>query len=61
MTLQKSLSLRDMVNSLNTKRVPPEMFRTVDPELESFRNVNTLDELLAMGPEASFREKHPEK
>jgi molybdopterin-guanine dinucleotide biosynthesis protein A len=56
----ESLSLRDMVNCLNTKRVSPEMFRDVDPDLESFRNVNTLDELLAMGPEASYQDKHPE-
>ncbi len=57
----ESLSLRDMVNTLNTKRIPPEMFRTIDPDLESFRNVNTLEELLAMGPEAAYQEKHPEK
>ncbi len=56
----ESLSLRDMVNTLNTKRIPPEMFRTIDPDLESFRNVNTLEELLAMGPEAAYQEKHPE-
>ena len=56
----ESLSLHDMVYSLNTKRVSPEMFRDVDPDLESFRNVNTLDELLAMGPEASYQDKHPE-
>ncbi len=57
----ESLSLRDMINTLNTKRIPPEMFRTIDPQLESFRNVNTLEELLAMGPEAAYQEKHPEK
>ncbi len=56
----ESLSLRDMVNTLNTKRIPPEVFRTIDPDLESFRNVNTLEELLAMGPEAAYQEKHPE-
>lgn len=55
----ESLSLRDMVNTLNTKRIPSEMFRTVDPDLESFRNVNTLEELLAMGPEAAYQEKRP--
>lgn len=52
-------SLHAMIHSLNTKRVRSEEFRTVDPKLETFRNVNTLDELLAMGPEASYREKHP--
>lgn len=57
----ESLSLRDMITTLNTKRIPPEMFRTIDPQLESFRNVNTLEELLAMGPEAAYQEKHPEK
>ena len=54
-------SLHAMIRALNTKRVSPEDFRKFDPELETFRNVNTLDELLAMGPEASYKEKHPEK
>ncbi len=52
-------SLHAMILALNTKRVSPEEFRDIDPELETFRNVNTLDELLAMGPEASYQEKHP--
>ncbi|HJJ29842.1 MAG TPA: molybdenum cofactor guanylyltransferase [Methanocorpusculum sp.] len=56
----ESLSLRYMINTLNTKRVSPETFRTLDPMLESFRNVNTLEELLAMGPEAAYQEKHPD-
>lgn len=55
----ESLSLRDMVNSLHTLRVSPEEFREIDPELETFRNINTLDELQAMGPEAAYQEKHP--
>lgn len=56
----ESLSLRYMINTLNTKRVSPETFRTIDPMLESFTNINTLEELLAMGPEAEYQEKHPD-
>lgn len=54
-------SLHSMILGLNTKCVPSEEFRVFDPSLETFRNVNTLDELLAMGPEASYQEKHPEE
>lgn len=56
-----SLSLRDMVNSLHTFRVSPEEFRKFDPNLETFQNINTLDELHALGPDAAYQEKHPEK
>lgn len=55
-----SLSLREMVNSMNTLRISPEEFRKFDPELETFRNINTLDELTALGPDAAYLEKHPE-
>ena len=57
----ESLSLRDMVNSLHTLRVSPEEFRQFDPNLETFQNINTLDELQALGPDAAYLEKHPEK
>ena len=43
------------------KKLPEDELRKYDPELETFRNVNTLDDLLKMGPEASYQEKHPEK
>lgn len=56
-----SLSLRDMVASLNTLRVSPEEFRGVDPSLETFQNINTLDELQALGPDAEYQEKHPKQ
>ena len=51
-------SLRVMIQSLNTKLVSAEEFRKIDPELETFRNINTLDELLAMGPGARYQEKY---
>lgn len=54
----ESLSLRDMVNALNTLRISPDKLREFDPELETFRNINTLDELEALGPEADYIEKH---
>lgn len=56
----ESLSLRDMVKSLHTLRVGAEEFRQFDPNLETFQNINTLDELQALGPDAAYQEKHPE-
>lgn len=52
-------SLQGMIQNMNTLRVTTDELRKYDDSLETFRNVNTLDELLAMGPEASYREKHP--
>ncbi|MDV0442285.1 molybdenum cofactor guanylyltransferase [Methanorbis furvi] len=57
----ESLSLRDMVNSLHTLRVSSEELRRFDPNLETFQNINTLDELHALGPDAAYEEKHPER
>jgi molybdopterin-guanine dinucleotide biosynthesis protein A len=52
-----SLSLRDMADSLNTLRISPEELREFDPDLETFRNINTLEELRALGPNAAYQEK----
>ncbi len=57
----ESLSLRDMVDSLHTLRVSSEELRRFDPNLETFQNINTLDELEALGPDAAYKEKHPER
>ena len=54
-------SLHAMILALNTKRVSPEEFREYDQEHETFRNVNTLDELKAMKHEASYKEKKKKK
>jgi molybdopterin-guanine dinucleotide biosynthesis protein A len=56
-----SLSLRDMVNSLHTLRVNPRKFRRFDPNLETFQNINTLGELEALGSDATYQERHPER
>jgi molybdopterin-guanine dinucleotide biosynthesis protein A len=57
---QESLSLRDMVNSLHTLRVNPRKFWRLDPNLETFQNINTLDELEALGSDATYQERRPE-
>lgn len=54
-------SLRQMIHTLHARKVSPEDLRQFDAGLETFRNVNTLSDLLAMGPEASYQEKHPGK
>ena len=43
------------------KKIRPDELRQFDAGLETFRNVNTLSDLLAMGPKASYLEKHLEK
>lgn len=40
-----SLSLRSMVQSLNTRYIPVDDLRRFDPELKTFTNINQLDEL----------------
>ena len=58
---QTDASLHAMTRSLNACRILPDELRRFDANLETFRNVNTLSDLLAMGPEASYQEKHPGK
>ncbi|HJJ92599.1 MAG TPA: molybdenum cofactor guanylyltransferase [Methanocorpusculum sp.] len=52
----ESLSLRDMVKSLHTLRVNTAEFRKFDPNLETFQNINTLEELKALGSDAMYQE-----
>jgi len=40
-----SLSLRAMIQSLNTRYIPVEELRTFDPNLRTFTNINKLEEL----------------
>jgi molybdopterin-guanine dinucleotide biosynthesis protein A len=53
-----SLSLRDMVNTMHTLRMSSEELRQFDPNLETFQNINTLDELQALGQDATYLEKN---
>jgi molybdopterin-guanine dinucleotide biosynthesis protein A len=40
-----SLSLRTMIETLNTRYVPVDTLRTIDPGLRTFTNINKLEEL----------------
>jgi molybdopterin-guanine dinucleotide biosynthesis protein A len=40
-----SLSLRAMIQSLNTRYIPVEELRAFDPSLKTFTNINKLEEL----------------
>lgn len=42
---QKSLSLRALINEIYALFVDTESFRDVDPALETFMNINSLEEL----------------
>jgi len=39
------LSVRDAISELNVNYVPAEKFRSIDPMLLSFRNVNSIEDL----------------
>ncbi|NYT07065.1 MAG: molybdenum cofactor guanylyltransferase [Methanomicrobiales archaeon] len=46
-----SLSLRDMVRSLNSRLFPVDRLRPADPDLITFTNINKLEDLAAVSPE----------
>lgn len=41
----KSLSIRSLIRNIDAKYVDVESFRDVDPDLETFMNINSLEEL----------------
>lgn len=45
-----SLSLRDMVKSLNSRLLPVERLRPADPDLITFTNINKLEDLEGISP-----------
>lgn len=45
-----SLSLRDMVKSLNSRLFPVERLRSADPRLITFTNINKLEDLEGISP-----------
>jgi molybdopterin-guanine dinucleotide biosynthesis protein A len=45
-----SLSLRDMVKSLNSRLFPVERLRPADPDLITFTNINKLEDLEGISP-----------
>lgn len=46
-----SLSLRDMVRSLNSRLLPVDRLRPADPDLITFTNINKLEDLEGISPE----------
>lgn len=61
LTQKRKASLYEMIHSLNAQKINPESLRRFDAELETFRNINTLSELLAMGAEICYQEKSSKK
>lgn len=41
----KSLSIRSLINNIDAVFVDTESFRDIDPDLETFTNINSLEEL----------------
>jgi molybdopterin-guanine dinucleotide biosynthesis protein A len=41
----KSLSIRSLIRSIDASYVDAESFRDIDPDLETFMNINSLEEL----------------
>lgn len=50
----ESLSLRAMIWSLETRYVPVEKIREIDPNLLTFTNINNLEDLESINPSAGW-------
>lgn len=50
----ESLSLRAMIWSLETRYVPVEKIREIDPNLLTFTNINNLEDLESIDPSAGW-------
>ncbi|KDE56409.1 molybdenum cofactor guanylyltransferase [Methanoculleus sp. MH98A] len=55
----ESLSLRPMIWSLNTRYVPVEKIREIDPGLLTFTNINNLEDLESIDPVAGHDTDDP--
>ncbi|MBP1927881.1 molybdopterin-guanine dinucleotide biosynthesis protein A [Methanolinea mesophila] len=43
-----SLSLRDMIKNLHSRYLPVEQLRTMDPDLQTFTNINKIEDLMGI-------------
>jgi molybdopterin-guanine dinucleotide biosynthesis protein A len=54
-----SLSLRTMIQSLNTRYIPVDELRAFDPDLRTFTNINKLEELEHINLSSSKNDGEP--
>jgi molybdopterin-guanine dinucleotide biosynthesis protein A len=55
----ESLSLRTMIWSINTRYVPVDTIREIDPDLLTFTNINNLEDLESIDPSAECATDDP--
>jgi molybdopterin-guanine dinucleotide biosynthesis protein A len=48
-----SLSLRDMIKSLNSLYIPVDQLRKMDPDLQTFTNINKIEDLMGISQKPS--------
>ena len=54
-----SLSLRTMIQTLNTRYIPVDELRAFDPDLMTFTNINKLEELEHINLTSSKEDEEP--
>jgi len=53
----KSLSLRDMIKSLNSRYLSVDQLRNMDPELQTFTNINKIEDLMSISGKKTLKKK----
>jgi len=53
----KSLSLRDMIKSLNSRYLSVDRLRKMDPELLTFTNINKIEDLMGISGKKPLKKK----
>jgi molybdopterin-guanine dinucleotide biosynthesis protein A len=53
----KSLSLRDMIKSLNSRYLSVDQLRNMDPDLQTFTNINKIEDLMGISGKKPLKNK----
>ena len=53
----KSLSLRDMIKSLNSRYLSVDRLRKMDPDLQTFTNINKIEDLMGISAKKPLKRK----
>jgi molybdopterin-guanine dinucleotide biosynthesis protein A len=51
----ESLSLRDMIKSLNSLYIPVDQLRKMDPDLQTFTNINKIEDLMGISERKTIK------
>jgi molybdopterin-guanine dinucleotide biosynthesis protein A len=53
----KSLSLRDMIKSLNSRYLSVDQLRKMDPDLQTFTNINKIEDLMGISTKKPLKKE----